>query len=404
MTTVSIIPRTTVFVPVALVVLILFLFFSRYSDNFSFFDLVIIMTLQETTRTYIIMDTPKTRLAVLAIFKNEADILDEWLQHYLREGVTRFYLIDNGSDDGFRDILARYDPDVVRWHTDNRRHAQIGIYNDELVSRIRPDADEWLLVCDLDEFVYTPRPGDTIAGFLSGVSPDVGDIWMKWLMFGSAGHKEQPAEGVIAGFQWRARAPVPHAYTDCWKSIVRITALDVLEIHPHRMGPSYVTMRFDADSEEAVAMAPLRLNHYAIQSFDRFCRVKMVRGDAQSPESDAVRDHGYFERYDFHDVLDDGLHKKSASLPALNVVRIVRQVVVGDVHSRTDKKEMNTDTDRHGRHDFHNVLDDGLHNKSASLNDVRIVHQVVVGDVPHPNPAINDLIACPRLFNEPFLN
>ena len=164
----------------------------------------------------------------------------------------------------------------MRWHTDNRRHAQIPIYNDEMESRIRPDGHDWLLVCDLDEFVYTPRPGDTIQGFLSGVSPDVGDIWIKWLTFGSAGHKMQPAEGVIAGFRWRARAPVLHAYADSWKSIVRIAAVDVLNAHIHRMDPSFVTIRFDAENEYAVAAAPLRLNHYAIQSFDRFCRVKMV--------------------------------------------------------------------------------------------------------------------------------
>ena len=197
-------------------------------------------------------------------------------------------------------------------------------------SRIRPDGHDWLLVCDLDEFVYTPRPGDTIKGFLSGLTPDVGDIWIKWMMFGSAGHKEQPAEGVIAGFRWRARAPVLHAYADSWKSIVRIAAVDVLNAHIHRMDPSFVTIRFDAENEYAVAAAPLRLNHYAIQSFDRFCRVKMVRGDVYRPENDAIRDHGYFERYDFNDVLDDGLHNKSASLSALKDVGIVRQVVVGD--------------------------------------------------------------------------
>ena len=33
-------------------------------------------------------------LSVLAIFKNEGHIINEWLNHYLLEGVDHFYLID----------------------------------------------------------------------------------------------------------------------------------------------------------------------------------------------------------------------------------------------------------------------------------------------------------------------
>ena len=39
-------------------------------------------------------------LAIVAVFKNEADVLDEWIQHYVLEGVSKLYLIDNGSTDG----------------------------------------------------------------------------------------------------------------------------------------------------------------------------------------------------------------------------------------------------------------------------------------------------------------
>ena len=40
-------------------------------------------------------------LSILAIFKNEAMNLKEWIEHYILNGVEHFYLINNGSTDNF---------------------------------------------------------------------------------------------------------------------------------------------------------------------------------------------------------------------------------------------------------------------------------------------------------------
>lgn len=66
---------------------------------------------------------PKYYLSVGAIFKNEAHILEEWIQHYLAEGVDHFYLIDNGSTDNFMEILNRY-TDKVTLYSDDTRYRQ----------------------------------------------------------------------------------------------------------------------------------------------------------------------------------------------------------------------------------------------------------------------------------------
>jgi hypothetical protein len=46
-------------------------------------------------------------ISVLAMFKNESSIIQEWLEHYLAEGVQHFYLIDNGTTDNTNYILSR---------------------------------------------------------------------------------------------------------------------------------------------------------------------------------------------------------------------------------------------------------------------------------------------------------
>ena len=40
-------------------------------------------------------------LSIIAMFKNESYIIEQWIQHYLLEGVNHFYLIDNGSTDDY---------------------------------------------------------------------------------------------------------------------------------------------------------------------------------------------------------------------------------------------------------------------------------------------------------------
>ena len=48
------------------------------------------------------------KICVVAIFKNESYVLKEWLEHYLREGVDTFLLIDNDSSDNYKPILEPF--------------------------------------------------------------------------------------------------------------------------------------------------------------------------------------------------------------------------------------------------------------------------------------------------------
>ena len=47
-------------------------------------------------------------LAVVAIFKDEARYLREWLDYHLLTGAEHFYLYNNDSSDDYEKILAPY--------------------------------------------------------------------------------------------------------------------------------------------------------------------------------------------------------------------------------------------------------------------------------------------------------
>lgn len=44
-------------------------------------------------------------LAVTAIFSDEARFLKEWIEYYQLQGVTKFYLYNNLSEDHYKKVL-----------------------------------------------------------------------------------------------------------------------------------------------------------------------------------------------------------------------------------------------------------------------------------------------------------
>ena len=230
-------------------------------------------------------------LVVVAIFRNEADILSEWLEHHLWQGVEHFFLIDNNSTDDWRTAVAPFAKHVsVR--TENERHQQarhINTWLKHLQARAR-----WVLEIDVDEFVYvSPRSGfSDIPTYLRHVEKtDCTStlILLHWQMFGSSGHVVQPPS-VRLNF---TRASLKPSHPDLnTKYIVRAHALTSMWIHFPYIGKNLYKRWQQPDPEHVL------LNHYNILARERYKRVKMTRGAADSPLFEQVRTMEYFNTYD----------------------------------------------------------------------------------------------------------
>jgi len=70
-------------------------------------------------------------LSIVAVFKNEAHILKEWIDHYMNQGVDHFYLIDNGSTDDYKDTLQNFSSEFgnITCIIDATPHNQVQHYN-----------------------------------------------------------------------------------------------------------------------------------------------------------------------------------------------------------------------------------------------------------------------------------
>jgi len=273
----------------------------------------------------------KYYLVLVAIFKNETAILQEWLEHYFMEGVDHIYLIDNGSEDQPQRILAPYVREgTVEYHVDPRPHMQTGHYNSYL-DQVKRDA-EWVIVVDLDEFIYSRLQFTTIADYLKSVESTVSQIYIPWKLFGSSGWLEQPANCLD---HFIHRTLYNHVKTNGMrdadhmfiKTIVRTKYLTRMEIHCSGIQAPSVNVQqitsdgqpadlvdpsFQSISEEILKKSALHLNHYPIQSYEWFRRVKMPRGSAAMAVNDKVRTIGYYNSFDSHSnqIIDEELCRK----------------------------------------------------------------------------------------------
>ena len=258
-------------------------------------------------------------LALLAIFKNESGILHEWLQHYINEGVDHFFLINNGSTDNFKPIIKKYKKYISIVH-DDKKYSQIELYNKYFLNKSKKY--EWLIICDLDEFIYSRHPYKTIKTYLKSIShAKVNIVKIPWKMFGSSGYIKQP-QNVIHHFIKRNKLNLNKiAYIEC-KSIVRTKDLKKIMLHDHHMihkkaitsdnlPIKYDKPNFAKINENILMNSYLHLNHYAIQSYNWFKQVKMNRGDATAKNKNSIRNDAYFQKYDFNESLDPELKNKA---------------------------------------------------------------------------------------------
>ena len=142
------------------------------------------------------------KIAVCAIFKDEAPYLLEWIAFHKMIGVDLFVLYDNGSTDGGPELIRRSNfarnVTLIEW---SDRPGQISAYRHFHEHHARDFT--WAAFIDLDEFIM-PASGGSIRDILiRKVYEPYADILLNWLIFGPSGHDRRPGGSVIENFTWR---------------------------------------------------------------------------------------------------------------------------------------------------------------------------------------------------------
>jgi hypothetical protein len=165
--------------------------------------------------------SPSRYLAVVAIFKDEAAYLAEWLEFQRLVGFEHAYLYDNGSTDNSAAALRRFVEEgfatVIPWalpwqsgsvdaQTLAYAHAIMNFGHDW----------RWMAFIDIDEFLFSTKD-DSLANVLRDYE-DLPALALFWTMFGSCGYQDPPPGLVIENYTMRAPFPT-HASSSRRKKV-----------------------------------------------------------------------------------------------------------------------------------------------------------------------------------------
>lgn len=230
------------------------------------------------------------RFGIMAIVRNEAPYLLEWIAYYRVLGFEQITIYDNESNDGTPRLLAPLAEagivNAVYWRdrADRQRRAY-----DNAARRLRPFV-EWCLFADLDEFLVLD-PGLTLNDLLP-LDPGISAVGIPWRIFGSGGQRNRATDLVVERFTMAA--PGFHRLV---KSLVRLRDVRKTGIHiPKRIAGrvrDIAGQPLDLDSPRT-APSIARINHYFNRSWEEFV-YKRLRRDVSSLNE--TYSFGDFDRY-----------------------------------------------------------------------------------------------------------
>jgi hypothetical protein len=215
-------------------------------------------------------------LSAVAIFREEAPFLDEWLTFHTYVGVDHFYLYNNFSTDDFRGVLQpwldRGCVTLIDWPVET---GQLPAYR----RCIREHAmrTRWMAFIDIDEFLFSPE-NDDVRQVLRDYENSPGVVVYS-PYFGAAGHQQRPPRPIAKALTRRASLAKISAKTIAnprWVYSIRN-----VHLFKYWRGEACDTSGRKVNAAEP-ALDRLRLNHYWSRSLADL-HDKIARGDASTP-------------------------------------------------------------------------------------------------------------------------
>lgn len=244
---------------------------------------------------------PQFYLAVCAIAKNEGPYFQEWIEWHRKQGVEKFYIYDNESTDGTKEILQPYvDAGIVEYTFWPGKKMQLPAY-DDCFERHRTET-RWLAVIDLDEYIVPVKDG-SIPEFLHRMEA-YSVVEINWLIYGSGGAERKEPGGVMERF--RKHSLPTHRLNTHVKSIVdprRVCGMVGCHEAARISGKavdSHGNVLKKGFRDRVPQQDIIRINHYAVKSYEEFL-AKRSRGRARVT---TLRDTGYFKAYDLNDIAE----------------------------------------------------------------------------------------------------
>lgn len=210
----------------------------------------------------------KRGLAVCSMVRNESKGIEEWIYHYLARGVSHLFIIDDNSDDGCYEILKKHESHgyltVFQPQIPKIPNRQNIAYN-EFIKPFISDFD-WAAILDADEYLWDSG-GFYLPDYFSDIPTEISMVNVPMLDFGDNGLIAQP-DSIVNSFTKRAK-DIENPNPKHLKSICRVSRLLSIDFH-----------FCNVSGDSIIDKNRLKLNHYKLQSLDRWNNLVIPRGSA----------------------------------------------------------------------------------------------------------------------------
>lgn len=222
--------------------------------------------------------------SVVAIMKDEAPYLAEWIEFHKIQGFDNFHLYDNGSTDASVEIAEKHGADVIDFPGNVK---QLDAYQHALVELPR---GSWAAFIDIDEYLYCPS-GKQVVEQVEIFGARWSTVAVPWLIFGDSEWVSKPPEATfitIDAYTHREEGPNDHV-----KPIMRVDP-KLRFLDPHHTNAPFAS-KVHADGQ-------IICNHYWSRSTEE-CMLKFARGraDVRAGRKEAE----YFDTRDAYNAVED---------------------------------------------------------------------------------------------------
>lgn len=128
------------------------------------------------------------KLSLCIAVKNEAAYMDEFLEHYVNQGVEHFFIVNNNSTDGIEELIANHkynnkitlinDTTDMKYTQGNCSNIHIDMMNRNVYQLIK-ESSEWGIFVDMDEFMYG-KNGYTLSSYIDTLEKDINCVYVYW--------------------------------------------------------------------------------------------------------------------------------------------------------------------------------------------------------------------------------
>jgi hypothetical protein len=273
-----------------------------------------------------LLESPKYYMALMALFRNEARFLKEWIEFYKLMGVEHFYLFNHLSEDDYMSVLEPYIKDgmVELTHLtqdpqnkDEWYRIQLATYS-TVIKKVA-DQVEWLVIVDTDEFMF-PKREQSLTAVLKQYD-DYAGLSVSWRKFGTSnveiiGNNDL----MIEELQYR-----DNILELLVKSVVKPRYVyGFINPHVSIMKPGYVAVtenyeRFNGYVTDIPSHNIVTINHYSNRdgkffNSTKLARVHLIDQSLSSEERDVRVSNVIKEDERYSSVYDDSISRFAPAL------------------------------------------------------------------------------------------